>query len=409
MVVIGLAVLALARPGDVAPALRFAGGGLLCGLAVILVALAYPTWVFFTGPEHYTASAITGNAFAVRSDLLGPLLPTSLERLVPSGWAAYGDKLTPFGDYSENGSYLGLPLLLLLAYLGARSWADRWIRFGTLMALMTFVLSLGSPLAIDGHPTRIPLPDALLGHVPLIDQLLPSRISLFTALFVGAVVALSLDRFRRTNPSRPTREASHVGDPDRGRTAQRLQRAVVLLVAAVATAALLPRWPNRTVSTDVPSYFTSSDVDRIPLGTVALTYPYATPLHAQPMVWQAVTGMRFSLTGGYALIPDARGVPTLFPSTLQPATVQHFFINEAGGVPFYASPPVADNATLVTDVRHFIHRYRIGVVLVDPATPNSKTVEQLVRRTLGRTPVARGGMDVWYDVQAASALTVPAS
>jgi hypothetical protein len=407
---VGLAMLAAARPGQIVTALRFAAGGLLTGLLAVAVVLAYPIWVFFAGPEHYTAR-VTGGAFLIRSDLLAPLVPTSLERFAPAGWAAHGNHLTPFLDYSENGSYLGLPFLLLLAYLAARAWRSRWVRFATAMAGITFVLSLGSPLTINGHRTGVPLPDALLEHLPLVDLLLPSRISLFTALFVGVMVALGLDELRRHRQARPRDEDARPTGRETDRALGPARRVVVVVLAATVTVAavvaLVPRWPNRTVRADVPSYFTSRDIDRIAPGTVALTYPYATPLHAQPMVWQAVTDMRFSLIGGYALIPDARGVPVLFPSTLQPAAVQRFFVNQMGGVPFYDTAPVADNHVLVVEVRRFILRYRVGVVLIDPATRNAHQVELVMRRALGQAPVASGGIVVWYGVQTMPALTVP--
>jgi len=409
VVVIGLAILAIARPSQVLVSLRFASGGLLRALVVVAAVLAYPTWVFFAGPEHYTATSSTGGAFLLRSDLLSPLVPTSFERLTPGSWAATGNNLTAFRDYSENGSYLGVPLLLVLVYIVARYWRNRWIRFASAMAVVTFVLSLGSPLNIDGHPTGVPLPDALLEHLPLVNQLLPSRIAMFTALFVGTIVALGIDELRFATRSRQSPEDSLGRDPGPVRALGPAQWTAVLLVAAVALLPLVPRWPNRTVPTDIPSYFTSTNVDRISPGTVALTYPYATPLHAQPMVWQAVTDMRFSLIGGYALIPNAHGVLTLLPSTLQPPAVQRFFINEAGGIPFYDSAPVADNDALVTDVRHFVLRYRVGVVLVDTATQNSRQVDGLLSRALGQAPLASGGVDVWYDVQRAPGLAVPAS
>ena len=394
VVVVGLAVLAVARPGQVLPSLRFAVGGMMGGLVVVVALLAYPTWMYFGGPGHVTASAGPGGGFLLRSDLLSPFVPTSFERFAPGRLAAYGDGLTAFRDYSENGAYLSVPVVLLLVYVVARTWASRWIRLATAMAVITFVLSLGSPLNVGGHSTGIPLPAALLEHVPLVEQLLPSRIALFTALFVGIIGALGIDELHRAARSRRTNPVGNRSGPTT--TARRARWAAVVVVAAVGALALVPRWPNRTVPVGTPSYFLSGDVDRIPSGTVALTYPYAAPLHAEPMVWQAATGLRFSLIGGYAFVPDARGVPTLFPSPLQPAAVQKFFINEQGGVPFYDSTPGVDHATLVADVGEFVHRYGVGVVLVDRKAPNAGRVAHVLSDALGRTPVTQGGVEAWY-------------
>ncbi len=412
---IGLVILAAARPGQVLPSLRFATVGLLAALTVVAIAVAYPVWVFLTGPLHYRASSVTGGGLLLRADLLGPVVPTSLERFSPARWAASGDNLTVFGTYSENGSYLGAPLLILLALVVIRGWRNRWIRFSLTMVVATFLLSLGSPLSIDGHSTGIPLPDALLEHVPLVNALIPSRIAMLTTLFVSVILALGIDGLRRSSHSRETTGA---GGPDTavGGPVRRLRpvgwagsapRVAVVVVAILAVVALVPRWPNRTVPTNLPSYFTSTMVTSIPPGTVALTYPYAAPLHAQPMVWQAVTGFRFSLIGGYALVPDAHHVPTLFPSSLQPLSVQRFLINEEGGVPFHDSAPVADDARLVTAFRQFILRYDVGVILVDSTERNAVTVGRLVDRALGRRPVVGGGIDAWYDVSRSPQLRDP--
>ena len=159
--------------------------------------------------------------------------------------------------------------------------------------------------------------------------------------------------------------------------------------------------------TGVPPYFTSSAVERIHPGTVALTYPYGAPLHAEPMVWQAVAGLRFSLIGGYALVPDQEGVPTLFPSLLTPPAVEQFLLEQDGGVPFYFAPAIADDAELVTEVRRFLVRYHVGVVLVDPSVRQAGAVERLMSRSLARPPVTEDGIEAWYDVSGDPALSAP--
>jgi hypothetical protein len=408
---VGLVILAARHPGQVVPAFRLAAGGLLWGVVLLAAVLAFPAWMFLAGPQHSTSASIAG-AFGLRSDLLSSLVPTSTERLTTGGLAAMGDRLTLFGDYTENGSYLGIPLLVLLSVLVWFGRRNRWIRLAAVMALVTVVLTLGTRLTIDGRVTGVPLPDALLVRIPLVDRLIPTRISLFTFLCAAVVLGLGFDTLhstglRRQVPDRPGGRRAG-GGPGVGWVGLSVLAALAV-VSVLAVVSLVPRWPNRTVPVDLPTYFTTGQVSRIPPGSVALTYPYATPLHAQPMVWQAETGMRFSLIGGYALIPDPHGVPTLFPSVLRPSRVQSYLVQEAGGVPFYNSPPVADNGALVTDVRQFLHRYRVDVVLVDPSTRNAGRVVALFDRALGVPPVMGGGMDTWYGVPRAPGLATPSS
>jgi hypothetical protein len=169
--------------------------------------------------------------------------------------------------------------------------------------------------------------------------------------------------------------------------------AAVVVVAVVAS--LLPRWPNTTVATATPPYFTGPAVDRLPAGTLALTYPFPTPLHAQAMVWQSEAGLRFSLIGGYAFVADRDGASTPFPPILPPSTVEKFLINEVGGVPFFDSDPGVDDDAVAADVAAFVHRYPVGVVLVDPTAPHADRVTRVFTQALGRPPVTVGGMEVW--------------
>ena len=393
MMIVGLVILAVARPAAVVPALRGAAGGLACGLVVTAAVLAWPVTEYVAGPQHVVASATDSGTFLLRTDLLGPIIPTSFDLVAPHRLAAYGDRLTVFRDYSENGAYLGLPLLLALAYLAARAWRDRWIRMATVMAAISFLLSLGGSLSVGGHDTGIPLPAELLRRVPLVDQLVPARISLLTALFAAIVAARGIDALRRARQP----DADRAGN---GHSAQSVNGSVLPLVVGavvvmVVVASLLPRWPNTTVPTSVPGYFTSHAVDHLPAGTLALTYPFPTPLHAQPMVWQAESGLRFSLIGGYAFVADRHGDSTPFPPILAPPAVEKFLINEVGGVPFFDSDPGVDDAAVSADLKAFVSRYPVGVVLVDPSAPHAARVTRVFTQALGASPVSTGGMEVW--------------
>jgi hypothetical protein len=83
--------------------------------------------------------------------------------------------------------------------------------------------------------------------------------------------------------------------------------------------------------------------------------------------------------------------------------------DEAMTDPFYASAPVVDDDNLALDVRHFVLRYRVGVVLVDRATRHSAQVDWLLTQALGMALVVSGGVDAWYDVQSSPTLREPDS
>ena len=81
--------------------------------------------------------------------------------------------------------------------------------------------------------------------------------------------------------------------------------------AAVAVVALVPVFvtfdtPLRVVRVHTPPYLRTV-APTLPADTVVLTVPFAVSGSTQPMLWQAVDGMRFRLAGAALKTPDARG------------------------------------------------------------------------------------------------------
>ncbi len=383
--VCGLAM-ALARPRDVRPALRAAAPGLARAAGVVVVACAYPVGVMLAGPLrwHFSGTLVAQDPY--RSDLLSAVLPTSTMAVAPSHWARIADSFV-LTNSSENDGYLGIPLLAVCAWITVRLWRDPWIRLCALAAAVAWLLSLGPALLVRGHATGVPLPFALLTHVPLVSMVLPVRLSLLCDLFVALLVALGADRLRAPVRARP-------------RARRRAWSVALAAVAAVAVAVtLLPRWPLGTAPVDVPAFFTSAQVDRVPERSVVLTYPYAQPGRARPMVWQAVAGMRFRILGGSAYRPSAGGDGTLFPDTLDPPAVEQFLVDEVGGLPFLPPTPVPvpDAAGMTADIRQVITRYGVSTVLVQTSAPHAAVVVAAFTRALGPPTVVSGGIAAWFD------------
>lgn len=79
------------------------------------------------------------------------------------------------------------------------------------------------------------------------------------------------------------------------------------VLAAVALVPLIPAWPYGATRPSIPSFFTSRALTQVPAGARALLYPYPSfgVDDALPMLWQAAASYRFSMVGGYALVPQA--------------------------------------------------------------------------------------------------------
>jgi hypothetical protein len=245
------------------------------------------------------------------------------------------------------------------------------------MAVVAWVLSLGPRLNVDGHHTVVRLPFAVFLHLPILDSILAGRFTLFIDLFVAFVVALGVDRLRADLAGRP-----HLTG-----------RAVVLAVGALVVVALLPlvpRWPypHVPVSTTTPTFFQTADVDAVPAGSAALTYPYAVYPENQSMLWQALSAMRFKILGGYALIPGPDQLAIDGPGPVEPAAVPDTLISDYDGQPNPA--PAATPGQLRTLVR----RYDIRSLMVGPGGVDPAAAITLFTQAYG-PPAQVGGLLLW--------------
>ena len=149
------------------------------------------------------------------------------------------------------------------------------------LALIAVCLtSLGPILHIAGNPYGIVLPWALCLHLPLIDQALPARLSVYSFLIADIIAAFYLSDRRH-----PWSVRGGLG---------------VLVVIF-----LLPNvQPFRTAwrsSVDTPAFWRDGIYRRyLKKDDVVLMLPFNA---IRQMLWQAQTGMYFSMAGGY-LGPD---------------------------------------------------------------------------------------------------------
>lgn len=395
VVVIALFVLAIANPRQFLPAARFAAPGAVIALVVASSLLAYPLWAAVAGPYHYSGPVFPGGLSA---DVLGAILPTSKELFAPAGWIAHGDRLVA-GNVAENGSYLGIPLLALLAYLVARYRRDRWIRFGAVLLVLTWVLTLGARLVLDATTTSMPLPWALVAKAPLLDNLLSVRLTLYVALFAALLLSLGLDHAWQSHATGRARTGAR--QPDRSRRAVRFEAVLVIVLTAATLLSLVPRWPDiGTGPSQVPRYFSTPAVDRIPLGSVVLISPYPSVAEPSPDLWLAVAGSRFKMIGGYGQFVGSTGGASDFPAVLQPSDIESYLWAEVTGGAGYPSTAIpADGPTLARQMRAFLARYHVGTVLYTTVGTFPAQVAALLTKTLGSPSATTGGVTAWYGVQ----------
>jgi hypothetical protein len=192
---IAVAVLCLLNRAVVAAHLRYAWSGLKVAAGSFVV-LAAPFLAFqYFGPDR-VQDVHPADAYVI--DLLDFVVPTNITRLAPAAAIQVTQHFT--GNGSEEGAYIGIPLLVFLAVtlFLARKRGITWVALAT--ALGTGALSMGSTLHVDGHryfKSFLRLPEFVLQKLPFFHNLLPDRFASMMFLGVGLLLALGLNELKR--------------------------------------------------------------------------------------------------------------------------------------------------------------------------------------------------------------------
>jgi hypothetical protein len=180
--VVGLA-LAYALVPDVRRRLRALGRALAGAytLAAVVAAplLAYALRDFESGTLN-APSQFDG-------DVLNIVVPTRLVAL-GGGLAADLSSRFPGGD-AERGGYLGLPLLVIVAWYAIERRRRPGARFLGSSVAVALLLMLGTALHVAGDAV-LPLPWDLVARLPLFDNALPARFAVYASLAAAVAAAL---------------------------------------------------------------------------------------------------------------------------------------------------------------------------------------------------------------------------
>ncbi len=389
MTVVLAIVMSLGWPRAALRRLAAAWRGLTLAGSIVVAALAYPFWVVVAGPRH----------------VVGPVwrhvgtIATSLDATVQPHAELAGVAFVS----GSNGSYLGIPLLAVLAIGAAVLWRSAALRVLVVAALVAYVASLGYELHVGDRALDVALPAAVLGHVPLLDSIVPERFAAMVDLFCGLALAVVVDHLRRWDRPRPPRgtPSSAPDGTDRGadagaalgRPAAPVLVALSLAVGAFALVPFvaLPHWPYTVTPISRPAAFASPRTGGVEGGVgavpVVAIYPDTSNWVADEMLWQAQDGFSFSLPDGYAIVPGRglRAVESPSPDAL-------WLVFAAGSVGRLHVPLTrATRRAVLADLR------ALGVddVVVLPGAEGSRAERQALREVLGPPARAQGGAVRW--------------
>jgi hypothetical protein len=277
-------------------------------------------------------------------DALNFVVPTRVEAV---GWWAGGlARRFPAND-AERGTYIGIPLLLIVALFARNRWRTAGGRFLLAALFLSLLATLGSWLTVDGRQLIV-LPWSYLSPHLLFHDLMPVRFSLYTALVAAVVAALWL----------ATSAAS-------ARTRVVLASLAVL---SLAPNVALADWAGPGARTlfaaappTIPALFTGDGYRRcLQRNEVVLALPFGA--RGNSLIWQATSGFWFRLAGGYIL----NTVPPFFD---HPRSVQVVASNK-------------DPAFIqLTDVLAFVRAASVSSIVLNAAQaePWRALLDRLVR------------------------------
>ncbi len=353
-----------ALAGVARPALR----GLLVAVLVAGVLLAYPLYFQFFGPQSYH-----GLGYQVRN------FGADVTSFIMFGSQSLGGSGFTRGHFAQNASeensFLGLPLVVLLITLAW--WLRRYaaVRALAVVAVAFAVLSLGPKLLIHGRHTRIPAPFALLNHLPLFDTMVPTRLALAVIPVVAILLALG------------HREMMAVRDP----AAPAPLRLVWFALLAAALVPLVPRPLPATGTLPTPAFVTAGLWRRyVPAGHSMVAVPPAGSRNAQPMMWSARTGLQLPIARGYFLGPgtETEDSEAIFGAPKRPTSIMLEKVLATGEVPKITAK---DRANALDDLRY----WRSSVVVLQPHTWHDGPLWETVTDLLGFAPTLVGGVWLW--------------
>ncbi len=363
------------RPAEIRAAWRGVAIGLAIAVAVTLPVVAYPIWFQFYGPQHYDGLPFTHYGY---NDIMSYVnFPT---HSLGGGRGAPG----PYNqkNVTEENSFFGWPLVVLT--IGLVWWFRRSVlaRAAAVTGAVFAVFSLGERIHFQTRYTGIPGPWRAIAKLPLMGNIIPSRLAFVVLPMIAILIILATERIRELLP-----KARAVGIP---------LRALWLGTLAVALVPLLPTPLPVVVRPATPAFFSDGTwrqyVDQG--GTVVAVPLTRSPTNAYAFDWQRAAGLDFDIAGGYFLGPwpadehgpDGHG---WYDQKARPTDLFLAQVQKTGPLPVVTT---ADQANAREDLRY----WHAQALVMDPGTaPQPALLKLLVDKLFGVTGQSVDGVVVW--------------
>jgi hypothetical protein len=367
-VAVFVAVYAVFRPAEVRARVRPFLAGLWPALLTAGVLLAYPLCFQFFGPQSYRGLPSTDLGYGTDLRAFAAFSHLSLVR--------HGASNSTYSLLTEENTYFGGPLLIVVGVLVVWLWRQVAVRAMTAVALVFILLSLGTTVAIDGRTVLHYGPMSLLDKLPLFDSVVPTRFGLALIPVIAILLAFSV------------RAAATTSDA-------RLRYGWTLVLVA----ALLPIAPTPALvrhAVPVPAFFTSGQWRQYVHDDQSVLSGDPSPWGSwfTAMDWDDATGQGYRMVGGYFLGPDQQGNGSYGAPTRPTIDLLRAIMYHRGNRRITAAQRTAFRA----DLRY----WDTAIVVLSPDAPDHDELRYALDQLTGQPARQVPGALLW-DVPALSA------
>ncbi|WP_089008703.1 hypothetical protein [Micromonospora viridifaciens] len=338
------------------------------GLALLLT--AYPIWFQFNGPQSYRG--LQGGVFHSWGEDLMAFVTFARDTVA-------GDEAVERTiGLTEQNSWFGWPLVLValvaLVLLWRRSLPARIV---AVLVVVFSVAAIGPKVRFGGVETGVNGPWAYVpDDLPLVEMMMPTRLTLVVAGAVGVLLALAWDALAGTGRPLVPRQRTASGPSPAAGARRRWLRGLGYAAILAAVLPLIPR-PLPAERIDPPPHFITAGGWRpyVPAGRTLVPVPIPSNVHGlHTLRWSALTGHEFPIPGGYFIGPNERG-EGVFGAPNRPTTRLIYATMDANEVPAVTEE---HRRQAVEDLRY----WRASVVVLGTG-PREAVLRELMTALLG--------------------------
>ncbi len=341
LTIIAAAAIAIAWAlGDSAARTRLASMVRPLGLSYLgAIALTSP-WLYYVAAGFVHRSLHSPRMHS--ADLLNFVVPTPTVEIGSAVDVFHRLSSRFISNPTESGAYVGLPLLAIALWFAVAQWRALASKVLALTAAAAALLAMGPRLHVLGAAT-VPLPWTLLYHLPLLNQVLPIRLTVYVSLALAIIAAMWF-------------------------SADHLPRWARMVAAGLVLGSLFPN-PARSLWTPtggrsmIPP-FIRDGLYRTHLmkDETVISPPLNYGTGADTMLWQVESAMYFRLGSGYLTIaPEAVTDWPIVRAALQGVELADaadqfvaYAASRKAGVVMLAEPANQDNSPQTVRLRQML-------------------------------------------------------